>query len=102
MTITARNLQSSTNGTEFREKLSELRALITDLAKSAPAAAGESFDELKNKASSMCDSAESGIGSATHAVVKTVKEHPAQVAIAAVGAGLLTWWLLSRRGGKGE
>ena len=101
MTTASRTLHSSTNGTEFSEKLSELRVLLTDLAKSAPGAASESFDNLKCKTSSMVDSAETGLSNATHAVVKTVKEHPAQVALAAVGAGLLTWWLLSRRG-KGE
>jgi ElaB/YqjD/DUF883 family membrane-anchored ribosome-binding protein len=104
MTTASRTLRSSTNGTEcteFSEKLVELRALIADIAKSAPSAASETFDELKTKAAGLCDRAEDGIKDATSTVVKTVKEHPAQVAIAAVGAGLLAWWLLSR-GGKSE
>lgn len=101
MTTASRTLRSSTNGSEFAEKLSELRALITDLARCAPAAAGETFDELKNKATSLCDGAENTVAKATHTVVKTVKEHPAQVALAAVGAGLLAWWLLSHRGKGG-
>ena len=106
MTTASRTLRSSANGTEFSEKLVELRALIADIAKSAPSAASETFDDLKAKAADLCDracdSAENGITSATHTVVKTVKEHPAQVALAAVGAGLLAWWLLSRRSGKSE
>lgn len=106
MTTASRTLRSSANGTEFSEKLVELRALIADIAKSAPAAASETFDDLKGKAADLCDracdSAESGLKNATSTVVKTVKEHPAQVALAAVGAGLLAWYLLSRRGGKGE
>jgi ElaB/YqjD/DUF883 family membrane-anchored ribosome-binding protein len=101
MTIASRTLRSSTNGQEFSEKLTELRALISDLAKSAPAAASETFDGLKAKAAALCDSCEGGLNEATSKVMKTVKEHPAQVAIAAVGAGLLAWWLLSR-GGKAE
>ncbi|HEX3133224.1 MAG TPA: hypothetical protein VHX44_06525 [Planctomycetota bacterium] len=101
MTTASRTLRSSANGTEFSDKISELRALIADIAKSAPSAASETFDELKAKAAGLCDRAEEGINGATSTVVKTVKEHPAQVAIAAVGAGLLAWWLLSR-GGKSE
>lgn len=106
MTTASRTLRSSANGSEFSEKLVELRTLIADIAKSAPAAASETFDDLKAKAAglceSACDSAESGLKGATSTVVKTVKEHPAQVALAAVGAGLLAWYLLSRRSGKGE
>lgn len=101
MTTASRTLRSSANGTEFSEKLVELRALIADIAKSAPSAASETFDELKAKAAGLCDGAEDGIKNATSTVVKTVKEHPAQVAIAAVGAGLIAWWLLSR-GNKSE
>lgn len=99
MTTASRSLRSSANGHEFSEKLGELRTLISDIAKSAPAAASESFEELKAKATALCDSCEGGLDKATHTVVRTVKEHPAQVALAAVGAGLLAWWLLSR--GKG-
>lgn len=98
MTTASRPLRSSTNGSEFAEKLSELRTLITDLARCAPSAASETFDELKNKAASICDGAESGVAKATQTVVKTVKKHPAEVVLAAVGAGLLAWWLLSHRG----
>lgn len=96
MSTATRNLRSSANGHEFTEKLGELRTLLADIAKSAPAAASETFEDLKAKATAACDSCEGGLNSATHAVVKTVKDHPAQVALAAVGAGLLAWWLLSR------
>ena len=93
-----RNAASTCNDTAFNAKLGELRTLLADLAKSAPAAASETFDELKNKASALFDTCDEKVSDASHAVFKTVKEHPAQVAIAAVGAGLLTWWLLSRSG----
>lgn len=95
-TASSRTLRSSTNGHEFTEKLGELRTLLADLASCAPAAASATFDELKTKASALCESGESRISDATKAVVKTVKEHPAQVAMAAVGAGLLAWWYFSR------
>jgi hypothetical protein len=91
-----RSTTASTNGHEFSEKLTELRTLLADIAKSAPAAASETFDELKTKASAFCDVCEDGAGAATKSVVRTVREHPAQVALAAVGAGLLAWWLLTR------
>jgi|GEM_PF-3028008 len=102
MTTASRTLRSSANGTEFSEKLCELRALLSDLAKSAPAAASETIEDLKCKASDLGERCENGIASATKTVVKTVKEHPTQVAIAAIGAGLLAWWLLSKRGKSGE
>ena len=105
MNTAPRSLRSSANGHEsaheFSEKLAELRTIIADLAKTAPAAASESFDDLKAKASAFCESCEGGLNKATHSVVRTVKEHPAQVALAAAGAGLLAWWLLSR-GGKSK
>lgn len=101
MSTTSRTMRASTNGHEFSDKLGELRTLLGDLARSAPAAASETFDELKSKASALCDSCEGTLNKATHTVVKTVKEHPAPIAIAAVGAGLLAWWLLSRGGSKG-
>lgn len=91
---------TATNRHDFTEKLSELRGLLADIANKTPAAASDSFDELKAKASALCESWEGGFNKVTHTVAKTVKDHPAQVAIAAIGAGLIAWWLLSR--GKGE
>jgi ElaB/YqjD/DUF883 family membrane-anchored ribosome-binding protein len=104
MNTASRNLHTSANGHEFAEKLTELRELLADIARSAPAAASETFEDLKAKAAAVCESCENGISDATHKVVRTVKDHPAQVAIAAIGAGLLAWWLLSRgrHGGNGE
>ena len=91
----------TTPGHSFGDKLSELRALLADIAKSAPAAASEAFDELKAKAAALCEShpaSEDGTAKScvTQTVVKVVKEHPAQVALVAVSAGLLAWWLLTR------
>ena len=91
---------TSTDHSDFSEKLCELRTLLGELAKSAPSAASETFDELKNKASALCDSCEEKVTDVTHSVVKTVKQYPAQVALAAVGAGLIAWWLFSRNAKK--
>lgn len=84
------------NDADFTAKLGELRTLLADLAQSAPAAASETFADLQKKAASLCDNCEKKITDATHSMAKTVKEHPIQVAVAVVGAGLLAWWLLHR------
>ena len=84
----------------FSAKLDELRILLADLAKAAPAAAVETFDVLKDKAAAVCDNCEKKVTDATHTVVKTVKEHPVQTALVVVGAGLLAWWLLRRNACK--
>jgi ElaB/YqjD/DUF883 family membrane-anchored ribosome-binding protein len=91
---------NSTDHSDFSAKLCELRTLLGELAKSAPSAASETFDDLKSKASALCDSCEEKVTDATHAVAKTVKQYPTQVALAAVGAGLIAWWLLSRNANK--
>lgn len=91
---------ASTEPSEFSAKLCELRTLLGELAKSAPSAASETFDDLKSKASELFDSCEDKVTDATHSVAKTVKKYPTQVALAAVGAGLIAWYLLSRNSHK--
>src|ERR1043165_9158117 len=66
MTTASRTMRSSTNGHEFSEKIVELRALLADIAKSAPAAASETFEDLKAKATALCDSCEGGVNRVTH------------------------------------
>ncbi len=97
-----RNSMNTATPDDFASKLGELRSLLSDIAKSTPAAASETFDELKIKASALCEACEEKVSDATDVVVKTVKEHPAQVAIAALGVGLLTWWLITRVSTKAE
>lgn len=96
---TLRN-SASTEPSDFSAKLCELQTLLGELAKSAPSAASETFEDLKSRASALCDSCEEKVTDATHSVVKTVKQYPAQVALAAVGAGLIAWWLFSRNAKK--
>jgi len=104
MNIATPTLRHSANGkpSDFGAKLVELRALLADMAHSAPSAASETFDELKSKVTALCENCEEKVTDATHVVVKTVKEHPAQVVLAAVGAGLLAWWLLSRHSSQSK
>jgi hypothetical protein len=83
---------------EFTRKASELRTLVEELASSAPDAAKEQILGLKNGISSLCDQGKDCTADLANRVVSTVRAHPIQVAAAAVGAGLITWWLLSRRG----
>jgi hypothetical protein len=88
--------QASQGSQDFTEKLSQLRNLFNELAQSAPAAASEAFKELKDKAASFGMSCEEKASTVAKSAVRTVKDHPTQVALAAIGAGALTWWLLSR------
>ncbi len=83
---------------EFTRKATELRNLVQELANSAPDAAKEQLLGLRNGIASLCDQdAECSFTSVTNRVVATVRAHPVQAAAAAVGAGVITWWLLSRR-----
>jgi len=84
----------SSNHADFGAKLTALRDLLADIAQSAPAAAGETFEGLKTKASKVCDTCEQKANHVTHVVVKTVKEHPGKIALVVIGTGLLAWWLL--------
>lgn len=85
---------------DFSHKLTALRDLLADIARSAPAAASETFDGLKNRAAAFCDNCEEKVTGATHTVVKTVKEHPVKTALIVVGAGALAWYLLHRCAAK--
>ena len=104
MKISSPTLRNSTNieSSAFSAKLSELQTLLGELAQAAPSAASETFEDLKSKASALCDSCEEKVTDATNTVVKTVKQYPTQVALAAVGAGLIAWWLFSRNAKKDD
>lgn len=75
----------------------KLRALIEDIAKTAPDAAKEKLESLKHGVSALCEQGKDKASHLVGKVTETIKAHPLQAAAAAVGAGLLTWWLLSRR-----
>ncbi len=83
---------------EFIKKAGELRQLVEDLASSAPDAAKEQIVGLKHHITALCDEGKDCTVGIANRVVDTVRAYPLQVAAAAVGAGLITWWLLSRKG----
>jgi hypothetical protein len=82
---------------EFTRKASALRAQVDELAASAPDAVKEQLAGLKDEIASLCDQGMECTESITKRVMSTVTSHPIHVAAAAVGVGLLTWWLISRR-----
>ena len=74
---------------EFMAKVQHLKCLVNECCASAPAIAKEGVCQAKEAALK-----------AGHQVVDTVRKHPVQVASVAgvaIGAGLLVWWLMSRR-----
>jgi hypothetical protein len=96
--VTASAIDTSSPATEeFTRKAGELRTLVEELADSAPDAAKEQITNLKNGIATLCDQSKNVTAGVANRVVDTVKAYPLQVAAAAVGAGLITWWLLSRR-----
>lgn len=82
---------------EFVEKAAQLRSLVEDLARGAPEAAKEQIAGMRRNLAALCEEGTECAAGAAHRVADTVRSHPIQVTVAAVGAGLLTWWLLSRR-----
>jgi ElaB/YqjD/DUF883 family membrane-anchored ribosome-binding protein len=83
---------------EFTRKASELRSLVEELAHSAPDAAKEQLAGLKDGIASLCAQGGDCTKNVANRVVATVKAHPVHVAAAAVGIGLVAWFLISRRG----
>jgi ElaB/YqjD/DUF883 family membrane-anchored ribosome-binding protein len=79
------------------QQASQLCALIEDIAKTAPEAAKEKLDSLREGVTALCERGRVSAGNVTRKLTETVRAYPMQTAAAAVGAGLLTWWLLNRR-----
>jgi len=107
MSIASRNGTFSPASAEFAEKLASLRAQIEELMEYVPEAAEETLENLKSSVADLYEEGEEKAVSATKkavgTTVETLKKYPLQSALVAVGAGLLTWWLLSSSGGdEGE
>jgi len=81
MTDTAQDLNP-----DFNAKAAQLKALVEELTKDAPAIAKQVASQAKETA---CN--------ATRKAVDVVRKHPVEAAVVAVGAGLLAWWLITRR-----
>ena len=88
---------ASSASEQVSHQASQLCALIEDIAKTAPDAAKEKLDSLKQGVTALCERGRITAGNLTRKLTDTVRAHPVQTAAAAVGAGLLTWWLLNRR-----
>lgn len=103
---------STASGTEaFTAKLGELRTLLGQIATAAPGAAQDLLKDLTAKASAVCascgtaDDLEAAANQAAEKMIKTVRAHPAKAAlvvVGAVGAGVLAWWFLTRKGAAAE
>ena len=72
--------------TDFAAKAAQLKALVEELTQDAPALARQVASQAKETA---CN--------ATRKAVDVVRKHPVEAAVVAVGAGLLAWWLITRR-----
>ena len=81
----------------YSQQANKLCDLIEDIAKAAPDIVHEKLESLKQGVASLCERSKDKAGNLVCKVTDTVKAHPLETAAAAVGAGLLTWWLLSRR-----
>ena len=81
---------------DFAHKAAQLRRVVEELAEGAPAAAAEHIAGLKAGIEALCTEP-TCVSDVARRVVHTVRTYPVQVAAAAVCAGALTWWLLSRR-----
>jgi hypothetical protein len=85
----------------FLQRAARLQQLLRELADVAPAGARERIADVERMVVALCAGAgePEGVqaGESPASVVETVRSHPVQVAAAAIGAGVLTWWLLDRR-----
>ncbi len=101
MSIASRNHSHSTASDEFAEKAAQLREQFAELIECCPGAASEKLKGLKDNAADLYSKTTERAAEMTKLAmaktVETVKKYPVQTALVAVGAGLLTWWLLSRR-----
>jgi hypothetical protein len=84
-------------GEQAQPKASQLCDMIEDIAKTVPEAAREKLESLKQEVTALCERGKDTAEHLARKLTRTVKDYPVQTAVAAVGAGLLTWWFLSRR-----
>ena len=84
-------------GDYVSSQAAKLCDMIEDIAKTAPEAAKEKLECLRAGVTSLCESGKDKAAKVVGKVTDTIKAYPLQSAAAAVGVGLLTWWVLSRR-----
>lgn len=71
---------------DFAAKAAQLKALVEELTRDAPAIAKQIACQAKETACNV-----------TRKAADVVRRHPVETAVVAVGAGLLAWWLITRR-----
>lgn len=86
---------SSETSSDFSTKIAHLRHIVEDICSCAQS--GCTTQELGCKAKEAACKAKDMAVDASRKVVDTVRKYPVESTAVAVGAGLLVWWLLSRR-----
>lgn len=74
---------------DFADKAAEAKDAIGSCASAAPDAMKSAFCNGKER-----------IAEAGRSAVETVRKYPVETAVIAVGAGVLVWWLMTRRSGN--
>ncbi len=77
---------ASAADTDFAAKAAQLKCLFEELCSGAPDAVKDAACQAKAKAIA-----------AGRKAVDTVRRHPVETTIIAIGAGLLVWWLMTRK-----
>jgi hypothetical protein len=82
----------------FLHRASRLRELVRELACVAPATEKSRLAALERAVAGLgAGHDEAGRAGESADLIETLRAHPVQVTAAAVGAGVLTWWLLGWR-----
>ena len=81
----------------FNEKAAQLSTLVQELLHLAPQAASAKLGELKEQGQQFVADGKEKASQATRQVLDTVRRHPLEAMLVAVGSGLLAWWLLTRK-----
>jgi hypothetical protein len=84
---------------DFLRRAARAQQLLRELADAAPEAVKGRIAEVEQTLAAICAGEPEGdqAGGSSASVVETVCSHPVQVAVSAIGVGVLTWWLLGRR-----
>lgn len=85
----------------FGTKAAQLAVLVEELAAAAPGAAKEQIAHLAEMGGKLATLGKDKACAAAAQAADTVKKHPyatAATAAAVIGAGLLVWWLIKRKG----
>ena len=71
---------------DFADKANEAKDAIGSCASAAPDAVKSAYCSSKDR-----------LAEAGRSAVETVRKYPVETAVIAIGAGVLVWWLMTRR-----